>query len=104
MLELIDGPCKGTFFVKRAPVYLRCVKNQLTEEIDVLDQLEDTPQGFESVYVYKLQGDAGWMHIRGTKIHGFYALGKYKYLPEVDGEVLRDNSAWQAWAMSQNLD
>ncbi|MDD5510632.1 MAG: hypothetical protein PHI12_07480 [Dehalococcoidales bacterium] len=47
MLTLIDGPCKGTFRVKRAPKYLRAVIRQQLDgpvETDVLDQVEDKPE------------------------------------------------------------
>ena len=100
MLQLVDGPCEGTYFVKRAPNYLRAVLDDKGEK-DVLDLIEDTPRDSERVYVYKLDGEPGWMHIHGTKVHGFYATGTYHYLPEVDGESLRDNSKWQSWAIVQ---
>jgi len=101
MLNLIDGPCKGTYLAKRAPVFLRAVKGKDNAgNTDVLDQVEDTPSNAESVYVYHLQGEAGWIHLKMSprSRSGSYALGEYKYLPDVDGEALRDNTAWQGWA------
>ncbi|KKL26707.1 hypothetical protein LCGC14_2392600 [marine sediment metagenome] len=104
MLNLVDGPCKGSYMVKRAPVFLRAVKGKDNAgNTDVLDQVEDTPSTAESVYVYQLQGEAGWIHLQLSprSRSGFYALGEYKYLPDVDGEALRDNGAWQAWATAR---
>ena len=104
MLQLKDGPCKGVYYCKRAPIYLRAVKGKDNAgNTDVLDQVEDTPSSAESVYVYQLQGEAGWIHLSMSprSRSGFYAMGEYKYLPDVDGEALRDNSTWQAWATTQ---
>lgn len=101
--RLTDGPAEGTYLVKRAPVYLRAVVSGAKK--DVLDLMEDAPTAQEEVYVYKLRpGTAGHMHInfgstrRGT---GFYASGAYWWLPEVDGEALRDNAIWQSWVLEQ---
>jgi len=97
MLQLIDGTCKGTYFCKRVPVFLRAVEDGNGNK-DVLDLIDDTPKPTEKVYVYKLEGEPGWMHIHGTKIHGFYATGTYRHMPDVDGETLRNNEDWQKWA------
>ena len=122
MLSLLDGPCKGTFMVKRAPLFLRAVAKPVLlprerdaeegqirtdfGECDVLDQLNDTPADGEQVFVYQLQGKAGSFHIHargkdGKALSGWYAMGEYKYLPDVDGEQLRDNVKWQAWVIQQ---
>ncbi len=102
MLKLIDGPCAGTYLVQRAPVYLRAVLDNVTGETDVLDQIDDLPKLTESIFVYRLQGEAGWMHLNGPKIKGFYATGEYKYLGlEVDGEQFRSTEKWQEWALNQ---
>lgn len=101
MLDLVDGPCQGNYMCKRAPVFLRAVINAAAGT-DVLDQVDDTPAEAETVYVYRREGGAGWVHIKGPKVKGVYALGRYHYLPEVDGQALRDNKVWQAWAASQN--
>jgi hypothetical protein len=97
MLELVDGPCKGNYMVKRAPVFLRAVLDKAGEK-DVLDLVEDTPKDSETVYIYQREGSAGQVHINAAKVKGFYAMAKYHYLPNVDGETLRDNPSWQAWA------
>lgn len=101
MLNLLDGPCEGVYYCKRAPVFLRAVINQETDWKDCLDQVEDTPKDLEIIYVYKLEGEPGWIHIHGSKIHGFYASGNYHFMPELDGEKLRDNLAWQEWASKE---
>ena len=104
MLSLVDGPCKGTFMVKRAPVFLRAViKKELdgSGETDVLDQPEDTPAADESVFVYQRFGGTGWVHIDGKGIHGTYVIATYKLMPEADGQALRDNDKWQVWARAR---
>lgn len=104
MLQLIDGPCKGIYMVKRAPLFLRAVLDENGEK-DVLDQIEDTPKKSETVYVYQLEGSPGWIHLRMSprSKSGFYAMGTYHYLPDVGGESLRDNEAWQAWARERGI-
>ena len=108
MLNLQDGPVKGVYYCKRAPVFLRAVIDTNGDK-DCLDQINDLPKPTEKVYVYQLQGEAGWMHIQargkgGKGLSGFYATGDYKHLPDVEGEALRDNSAWQEWAIRQMND
>ena len=104
MLSLMDGPCKGVFLVKTAPDFLRAVIDK-KGETDVLDQLEDKPKASETVYVYKLVGNRGHIHIcMSPRSHsGFYALGDYSYLPEVNGADLRDNTAWESWVKAQKV-
>ena len=100
MLELKDGPCKGTYLVKRSPMFLRAVKDEMTGETDILDQPEDTPINAERVFVYQIEGSAGAVHIHG-KVSGWYAMATYHHLPEVDGESLREKEQWLAWAKAQ---
>lgn len=104
MLQLIDGPCKGSYMCKRAPVFLRAVKGKDNAgNTDVLDQVDDKPSDAEKVYVYELQGEASIVHLNfGGGRGGFYAMASYHYLPDVDGERLRDNAAWQEWAITKN--
>ena len=103
VISLIDGPCAGTYMVKRAPMFLRAVIN-LKQEKDVLDQVADYPHEDEVVHVYKLESGAGQVHLHMSprSKSGWYALGNYRYLPDVQGEQLRDNTAWQAWASYEN--
>lgn len=108
---LIDGPVEGTFAVRYAPVFLRAVVARDSGILDVLDERTDTPNENEEVYVYKLlKGSGAHMHLNfhvdvqfdeeGEHIHpdtGFYASGLYYWMPEVDGELLRDNRTWEQW-------
>ena len=71
-------------------------------ETDVLDQIEDTSNENEVVYIYKRQGSAGTAHVRGARnLSGWYAIGEYVWMPAVNGQELRDNPTWQQWATSQ---
>jgi hypothetical protein len=108
-IELVDGPCKGAYLVRRAPAFLRAVKTEhLFSEIeaDVLDQLADTPAADEKVFVYQRDGQAGAMHLLargkgGKNITGWYQTGRYHHLPDVDGEQVRDNARWLEWSERQ---
>ena len=100
MLTLIDGPCQGSFMVKRAPRYLRAVKDA-DGSTDVLDQVEDTPKPSEKVYVYRMEGNPGTIHLHGGKSSGWWALASYYHLEALDGESFRDNQAWQEWVLKQ---
>lgn len=103
MLTLVDGPCKGTYMCKRAPVYLRAVKKN-DGKLDVLDQVNDRPADDEEVYVYEIVGEAGTVHLNfGGGRGGWYAFASYHYLPDVTGELMRDNAAWQDWAIARSL-
>jgi hypothetical protein len=101
-VQLLDGPCKGDYLVKRSPVFLRAVRKE-TGETDLLDQVNDLPAKNEKVFVYQIEGEAGWVHIKMVRRSesGFYALATYRYLPDVDGEKLRDNTIWQDWAIAR---
>lgn len=101
MLELIDGPCKDTFMVKAAPLYLRAVITARGKK-DVLDQVHDEPEPTESIHVYKREGAASTIHIKGTKgVTGFWAMAQYKHLPDVDGSTMRDSGNWRLWVVQQ---
>lgn len=99
MIRLLDGPCAGSYPVKRAPPFLRAVTTAGGDK-DVLDQVDDEPAAQESVHVYQLQGEAGWVHLNTARRHGrgFYAIGDYRHRPDVDGEALRQTEAWRQWA------
>lgn len=101
-VQLLDGPCKGDYLVKRAPVFLRAVRKE-TGEADLLDQVNDLPAKNEKVFVYQIEGEAGWIHLKMAERSqsGFYALAKYRFMPDVDGEELRDNTIWQDWAIAR---
>ena len=106
MIKLIDGPAEGAYAVKRAPLYLRATVDAGTGVRDVLDQLDDSPSEFEEVVVYKLEGEAGTVHLnfgggRGGQRTGFYATGDYYHVPDVGGVDVRDREAWRRWCASQ---
>ena len=105
MIRLLDGPAEGTYAVKRAPLYLRAVITPDGKR-DVLDQVTDTPAKGEAIHVYiRVPGTEGTVHLNmggGPKSGtGFYALGQYHHLRDVEGEALRDTQAWRAWAREQ---
>lgn len=101
MLRLQDGPAKGDYLCRRAPVFLRAVVDETTGEGDCLDQLCDEPKRSEKVYVYERLGTAEVIHLNSRKTHGFFEFGRYRHVPDVDGEALRDNAAWQAWCLQR---
>lgn len=104
MIGFADGPAAGSVLaLHRAPTYLRVVISP-SGKVDALDQLEDTPKPREAIHVYRLEAPATDVHInmgstkRGS---GFYKLGTYRHLPDVDGEAMRETDAWQEWARAQ---
>ena len=110
MLKLVDGPAEGAYAVKRAPLYLRAIHNTRTGERDVLDQLDDTPADHEEVWVYKLRGEAGMVHLNfgssrsrggGGQRTGFYATGDYYHVADAPTTELRDTEAWRRWCAAQ---
>jgi hypothetical protein len=83
--------------LKRAPLFLRVVTKG--KSIDALDQLEDTPKPDETIFVYKLIGTMGAIHLnRSGGRGGFYQMATYRFLSDQpqDAEV-RETDAWQAW-------
>ena len=106
MIKLVDGPAEGAYAVKRAPLYLRAVVNPDTHAKDVLDQLSDSPDDHEDVWVYKLDGEAGTVHLnfgsgRDGQRTGFYATGDYHHVNDAVGADLRDTGAWRRWCAAQ---
>jgi hypothetical protein len=103
VIRFVDGPASEVVLtLKRAPLFLRVVRNSRTREWDGLDQLADTPGADEQIFVYLRLGEAGWMHInRGRKGSGIYAMGSYRYYRHEDGTDLGDNAKWQSWCWRQ---
>ncbi len=101
MISLQGGLAEGAYAVKRAPLYLRGVLNTLTGEKDVLDQRDDVPGDNEEVSVYKLQGEAGVVHLNAGKLKGFYATGTYNHVEDVRGVDIRDTMDWRQWVVDQ---
>lgn len=102
MITLCDGPAIGTYLVKRAPLYLRAVIDSSTGAKDVLNELDDDPTLTESIFVYKLEGEVHPVHLllSPRSASGFYVMGKYNYLPDVNGELLRETAAWRSWVIA----
>lgn len=103
----MDGPAAGQGFdLRRAPMYLRVV--EVVEQMgkfDALDQLDDEPREGERVHVYRIvPGSFGCVYVcargRGA-LGGRYESGIYRYVPDVDGEQLRETAAWRAWVDAQ---
>jgi len=97
-MTLKDGPAKGTYMVKRAPHYLRAVVT-VGGKKDVLDQLGDEPTAAEKISVYRRIGEASNVHLSmaDRRKSGFYASAEYEWMPDVDGETLRETVTWQRW-------
>lgn len=62
MMKLVDGPAKGTYMCKRAPLYLRAVVND-KGGTDALDMLSDTPTDNEAIHVYRRIGGHSMIHL-----------------------------------------
>lgn len=103
MIEFLHGPANGEkLSLSRAPKFLRVVIDQ-AGKVDALDQLDDEVRDGETVYVYRIDGQAGSgvMCSRGRGCQRFLSA---RYLPHSEQppqELLRDNDAWRTWAMSQ---
>lgn len=101
MIRLSDGPCRGSYLVKRAPLYLRAVRGA-SGNTDVLDQLDDEASSSERIYVYQRQGEPMQVHLNlGRKGSGFYSMADYRHIADVDGEPFRDAASWRVWATEQ---
>jgi hypothetical protein len=100
MITLRDGPAKGVFMVKRAPVYLRAVVAR-DGTTDVLDQPDDTPSPGEKVHVYVRLAQAGQVHINASIGKGFYAFAEYAHLPAIETATLRNTARWLAWCVER---
>jgi hypothetical protein len=64
---------------------------------DVLDLPEDAPTAQERVYVYQRVTHARFVHVNGIHVNGVFATGDYKFMPDVDGEALRETREWRRW-------
>lgn len=99
MTKFLDGPAAGkTCDTRRAPVFLRAVIDGTTGKVDVLDQLDDTPTPSETVSVYERVTMPAFFCVRPG---GCFESADYAHMPHIDGELLRETGAWQAWANSE---
>ena len=98
MMKLVDGPAKGTYMCKRAPLHLRAVVND-KGGTDVLDMPSDTPTDLEAIHVYRRIGGHSMVHLNmaGRRMSGFYARADYEWMPDVDGEYVRETTTWRRW-------
>lgn len=98
MMKLVDGPAKGTYMCKRAPLYLRAVVND-KGGTDALDMPSDTPTDLETIHVYRRIGGHSIVHLNmaDRRMSGFYARADYEWMPDVDGEYVRETTTWQRW-------
>lgn len=100
MITLLNGPAAGSYAGQRAPYFLRAVVNEAGDK-DILDALDDTPGAGETVSVYRQFDYKGTVHINGTYFKGFVPSATYHHMPEVDGQELRETTAWRAWVADQ---
>lgn len=103
-LHLKDGPAQGYYFTGRAPILLRATIDP--EGVgDVLQMFSDIPEPEEQVYVYRRVGSEGDVRVcffPDPRVKsGRYVEWEYEYMPEVDGEKLRDNLTWQRWVFTR---
>ncbi|MBV9338556.1 MAG: hypothetical protein JO262_11505 [Solirubrobacterales bacterium] len=94
MISFREDPAHGkTLTLQRAQIYLRVVHGP--DGIDALDMPEDQPADNEVVHVYRRLGPARVMFMCGRgrgQRSGALAVADYEWLPDVDGEPLRDTS------------
>lgn len=109
MIRFLNGPAKGVRLeLRRAPVFLRVVFNSGREQdqFDALDQLDDTPEPDEQIWVYRRIGKAGTLHVlyteKGRRRGKWLATGDYGLCREQPAEeIMRDKEKWQAWCTEQ---
>jgi len=106
MTHFLDGPAKGEIlYLRRAPMFLRVTRDPMCN-FDGLDQVDDTPQPEETIFVYRRKGNSSIVHVDGRRDgkrwSGWYEFGQYELDPEQPAEaVMRDNTAWQKWAQER---
>jgi hypothetical protein len=101
MVELHDGPARGSYALRRAPNLMRAVQSS-TGKWDCLDQLTDEVEADETVYIYRRVQYNGPVFIcgRGPNVpSGRYEQARYVYMADVDAETLglRDTETWRRW-------
>lgn len=109
----IDGPAKGQkLSLRRNPLLLRVVhdpkKGDVAEAWDALDQPDDKLGRGEAVYLYRLTGPPGYVHVRaarGSGLGGSWCTGVYSImLVQPDREILRDNDAYGRWCDKNRIE
>jgi hypothetical protein len=102
VVTFLDGPAAGVvLMLRRAPLYLRAVRDSQDGEWDALDRLGDEATSVERVTVYRRVGKARGCHIRPG---GRFAMADYRVLTEQPpAEVTRSTNLWRAWCWAQVL-
>jgi hypothetical protein len=105
MTKFIDGPaaCDAAqgLCLRRAPRFLRVVVDS-AGKWDALDQLDDKPKLNETIHVYELVANDGWIHLqrvdsRGRRCGGTYQRATYRYHSTPDRKIVAVKTQWQAW-------
>lgn len=99
MTTIVDGPAAGQhLMLKRSPYFLRVVEKD--GKWDALDQLDDTPDPGEKIYVYKLMEKPMTVHINaGRGRSGWHQMAAYVFIQDqpADSEI-RGTEEWRKWA------
>ncbi|MDE2106180.1 MAG: hypothetical protein KGL39_53670 [Patescibacteria group bacterium] len=103
MLVLKDGPAAKAFVCRHAPDYLRAVVGK-DGALDVLDAPNDVARDDERLYVYRLVSEVRPIHINGVHFKGFAVSADYVFMPEVNGEAVRDNREWRKWLNGEHVE
>jgi hypothetical protein len=102
MIRFLDGPMAGkSLACKRAPLFLRVVKDGNDGTFDALDQLHDRPSLVESITVYERVTKPMNVHVNARGASGWYQLADYHLVtpPPADADV-RDTRRWRDWAIA----
>jgi hypothetical protein len=101
VIEFRGGPASHRgLALERAPLFLRAVVGP-DRSIDGLDQPDDAPEPGEQIYVYERTEYRGRVHINlGRKGAIWTHSATYRWRDDIDGETVRDNAAWRAWAIA----
>lgn len=106
MIELMDGPAKGTLLsLARAPRFLRVVVDT-AGKVDAMDQVDDEPKDGETIHVYRREGEvtSGFACTRGKGCRPLLGAAYRLVDPQPEGDelaALRQTSRWQLWCLRQ---
>lgn len=105
MTRFLDGPAANvTLSLARVPIALRVVErgDGSARSFDALDRLDDSPKPDETIHVYVLVGQPGWMHMDGRDRNGrrfsrTVQTGTYRFFETPRDEDVREAGAWRDW-------
>lgn len=107
MIVFMDGPAMGQVLtLKRAPVVLRVVCG-FGNRWDALDQVDDTAEPDEHIFVYKRRKHPGSYHVKCSKKSqsGFFLSAEYRLFEvQPPDDVVRDNDRWSAWCRKNEME